>query len=490
MKTFWLWIWWLVAVVAFNSTRIRPPRPLLDEFYTPPDGYEKAAPGDILRIRPTPHNLRNIYFAIDVQNAWQVLVRSTDQFGQPAAVVTTVIEPYNSDLTKIVSYHMFVDSSSEDCAPSYAMLEGASMMTLSSQLEVLFIQLCLEKGWTVSIPDHGGVSNQFPGGPQSGYAALDSIRGVLKSGEHTGIKSDAEVVLWGYSGGLIPTMWLSIIQPKYAPELKSNLLGAAAGGCISNLTSAAMQNDGTPSAGLIAIAMGGFAKTYPQFDALLKQRMSPQHYDRMISAQNRCFFPNMLLYVGTLFFSGKNPWVEGGLDLFENEIVKQIFAENSIPTNLTSPVPEIPMLIYHGYHDELLPHKDLSNIVDFWCERGIGSLEFMSDYTSDHLIGVVSGVPLAITWIAERFAGKEPVEGCSSMSKINFLRYPGATKETWESLVRTGGHYFGRNIGSTTQLSIDFALRFFQNTLRKRSTLATFMTSTVLSKFFDGDENE
>lgn len=451
---------WAALVVATQFQH--PLLPTEDEFYVPPPGFEAESPGTILRIRPTPNKLRNIYFAIDVDQLWQLMVRLTDQFGMPSAVVTSVIIPFNADPTKIVLYQMFVDLCSEECAPLIAMLEGALMATLSSQLEVLFIQLCLEKGWPVVVPDHGGVENQFPGGPQGAYATLDSIRGVLALGATTNILSEAQVVMWGYLGGSIPTIWALALQPKYAPELKTNLIGTIAGGVITNLSSAAWQNDGTPFAGIIAIAMGGYAKTYPQFDALLKQNMSPKHYHRFISLQTGCFFPNVMKFVGVQFFLGKKPWIKDGWDFLNNEVCKQIFAENLMPLDDEGPMPETPVLIYHGYHDELLPHKDCALLVDLWCRRGIKSLEFLSDYTSDHMIGVVLGVPLAITWMSDRFAGKPPVEGCVKLNKLSFMRYPGAMRETLELLKRTGGHYLGRNVGLATNVLIDAVKRFIR----------------------------
>ena len=41
--------------------------------------------------------------------------------------------------------------------------------------------------------------------------------------------------MWGYSGGTVATGWAAALQPTYAKELKSNLIGAAMGGFVTNI---------------------------------------------------------------------------------------------------------------------------------------------------------------------------------------------------------------------------------------------------------------
>ena len=67
----------------------------------------------------------------------------------------------------------------------------------------------------------------------------------------------------GYSGGTIAAGWAATLQPKYAPELKKNLIGAALGGFV--ITATAEATDGTLFAGLIPNALNGLANEFPDF---------------------------------------------------------------------------------------------------------------------------------------------------------------------------------------------------------------------------------
>ena len=120
----------------------------------------------------------------------------------------------------------------------------------------------LDQGYYVVSPDYEGPKLTFTIGKQSGQAVLNSIRAALKSGKITNIKDDAKVVMWGYSGGSLASGWAAALQPSYAPELGGNLLGAALGGFVTNITATAQATDGTVFAGIVANALGGVANEY------------------------------------------------------------------------------------------------------------------------------------------------------------------------------------------------------------------------------------
>jgi hypothetical protein len=65
----------------------------IDWFYDAPNGFEKAAPGTILRHRKTPRSIGINDTAIEVGDAWQILYRTQDAEGQPEATVLTIIKP-------------------------------------------------------------------------------------------------------------------------------------------------------------------------------------------------------------------------------------------------------------------------------------------------------------------------------------------------------------------------------------------------------------
>jgi hypothetical protein len=65
----------------------------VDWFYGAPSGFEKAAPGTILRYRKTPRPIGINDTAVEVGDAWQVLYRTQDAEGQPEATVLTILKP-------------------------------------------------------------------------------------------------------------------------------------------------------------------------------------------------------------------------------------------------------------------------------------------------------------------------------------------------------------------------------------------------------------
>ncbi|KMU83306.1 lipase 8 [Coccidioides immitis H538.4] len=120
----WLLVLYLCALAAHAippplEARGRPVLPEKDPFYIPPEGYEKAAPGEILRSREVPYPIAAFTtFRINLAGAYQLLYRSSDNFGKPTATVTTVLVPHKADYNKVVSYQVAEDAASINCAPS------------------------------------------------------------------------------------------------------------------------------------------------------------------------------------------------------------------------------------------------------------------------------------------------------------------------------------------------------------------------------------
>lgn len=162
---FLLLVLWAAVSLALS---IKPPlAPTQDLFYDVPANVSGYNNGDIIKWRTPPAQLRSIYFPMNVKNAWQLLVKTEDSFGNPTAFVTTVMEPYNAIPSKVLSYQAFEDSACLDCSPSYSVLYGASMNTIGIQYEVALMEIGLSKNWYVVLPDYEGPKSAFGVGPQS-----------------------------------------------------------------------------------------------------------------------------------------------------------------------------------------------------------------------------------------------------------------------------------------------------------------------------------
>ena len=90
-------------------------------------------------------------------------------------------------------------------------------------------------GWIVSSPDYEGPGSSFSAGRLSGHGVLDGLRAALNFGSTLGLSSGVKVAGFGYSGGAIATGWAAALQPSYAPELTSKLVGWSYGGTPANI---------------------------------------------------------------------------------------------------------------------------------------------------------------------------------------------------------------------------------------------------------------
>ncbi|CUM47362.1 uncharacterized protein AC631_01269 [Debaryomyces fabryi] len=428
-----------------------PLKPSEDDFYTPPEGYENHDNGEILKMRPTPQKLRSLFLPINIKNSWQVLVKSSDSFGNASAIVTTIMEPYNADPSKVVSYQAFEDSAALDCAPSYAYLYRASAATASTQIEMYFIQIALDRGWYVVSPDYEGPKATFTAGKQSGHATLDSIRAALLSSGTTGINKDAKIVMWGYSGGTVPSAWASVLQPTYAKDLKSNLIGAATGGLVTNVTGTAEGVEGTFFAGLTISAITGLASEYPELKALISEQLVSAKTLLYEKGDKLCLGPALFNYAFRRIFSGPSRYVKDGWVVLSHPVVKKVINDNTLALEKGDPMPEIPIFVFHGAKDTLVPFKDAQRVYDNWCEEGIKSFEFAVDKSTGHITELLAGTPAAIAWITKMFNGEKPVKGCSRTERQSNLEYPGSDRSIFEFLSAAATSILGFEIGPNAE---------------------------------------
>src|SRR5215217_2343282 len=105
--------------------KARPVVPAKDPFYQPPDGFEHARPGTVLRSR----DVELAFMGVIPQKftATQLLYRTADFKGEPQAGVTTVVIPTERSSRKrlpIISYQCAIDAVAARAFPSYALRRG------------------------------------------------------------------------------------------------------------------------------------------------------------------------------------------------------------------------------------------------------------------------------------------------------------------------------------------------------------------------------
>lgn len=401
-------------------------KPSDDDFYNAPAGFENKTVGTILKQRVLPEELRSVILPVKVKNTWQMLVRSTDSNGNPNAFVTTLIEPYNADTSKLVSHQIAEDSSSPDCAVSYGLQKGAPVITtVNSQIEMVIVQAWLDEGWFVVLPDYEGPKAAYTAGRQAGHATLDSIKAVLNSGL-SGIQKDARTLLFGYSGGALASGWAGALQSLYAPDLSKNLFGAAIGGFVTNITATAESIDGTLFAGVTAGALNGLANEYPDLRKLLPDYTNQKGVDELNWANNQCLIPNVLRFLGTKWFGGSSPVFDKGWGIFQVDIVKKIMHDNTLGLLENSDeYPRFPFFIFESQLDEVVPFKEVLRTFNAWKQLGAPSVEFNVDVLAGHVTEYVGGAPAAFTWVKKIMNGGSAIQGCRRTDRVSNLLMPG-----------------------------------------------------------------
>lgn len=281
-------------------------RPSEDEFYTPPAGFENEKPGAILKSRTLSHDSIAVLsvFRQNLESVYQILYRTSDALGVPVATVTTLLVPYGANSSRLgniktnyaffllsdryflwlskVSYQGAQDSSKADCALSYSYQSGSSSFDYFMQAEPLLLASFFRRGWSVSVPDHEGPKALFGVGAMAGKATLDGIRAVLSSSSFTKVDPMADIQMWGYSGGSIPTGWAAQLHPSHAPEL--NIVGAVLGGIVVSPNGTMNVISQTDDMSLVFPFYRGLANQYPDMAAYLDSVIRPEKkkdYDRI-----------------------------------------------------------------------------------------------------------------------------------------------------------------------------------------------------------------
>lgn len=411
---------WAVAnttPLASNSSMLS----IVDSFYSLPADLENEKPGTILRSRTPPSQLVSFGISpVRLQAHYQLLYRTTDSLGAPTATVLTVLVPFNADFGKVLSYQLVEDASYGYCAPSVIIQEsahgGKSFDALLSQIDFLRVELSLNEGWVVILPDYEGPNSAFLANRLAGQAVLDGIRAALASGSVTNIEKKATVGLWGYSGGSLPTSWATELQPSYAPEL--SIAGAASGGVVPNIANTLYAVNKQGPAGLIAAGLAGLSNQYPELDLLVQNHILPQFRPLLSKPHKQCFIQN------TVDFFNKD--VIGMIDdpdLIDQDPARQILDAN----NLGKVIPSIPLYIYKAKNDTVSPTADTDQLVQFYCSGG-ASLHYGKDILADHVSLAATAEPKVFSWLVDVMNGVKPQTGCTSETLISSLFDPSAVK--------------------------------------------------------------
>lgn len=429
------------AAPAIQPASILPLPPELDPgFYHPPaEVVANTAPGGIIAARQV--NVANFGLIPLNVDAWQVSFRSNNSRGEAIPAVATLLKPRGTSPAprKLLSVQIAEDSTAGYCSPSYAVQQfsaSALVGQIVAPAEFLFAQAALQKGYAVVIPDHEGPDSAYAAGPLGGRITLDGIRAATGFAP-LGVGAGAPVAMYGYSGGSIPTGHAAELHKTYAPEL--NIVGAAMGGVGADLGAALLMADNQATSGLVLGAVLGLAREYPDFSALLDQKLNP--LGQVLRAVKG---PLCVQYQSALL-----PFlnITGMIDS-PNPLQEPAVRAMLDDTRLGKTDPDMPLFIWHSRWDEILPLPSTNQLVDTYCRNPGAQVTYTRDWASEHVIGEVVGGPAGLMWLFDRLNGVPAQQGCSTQDVPSMLGTPGELQTLGDTLGETLASFFGKPIGA------------------------------------------
>jgi hypothetical protein len=401
--------------------------PEQDPFYT----YEgktrlkQIAPGTVLKTRTAPFHIAEIPTAI---TAVQLLYRSTSALGKPTVNVTSVLlPPVPLGTPTALSYQSFYDSLNTEDDPSYAISGGFSTGGDIPQAESVLIAPALLAGETVVVPDTEGEEAAFAAGPVYGYNTLDSLRAALSS-PATGLSAGTKIGLAGYSGGAIATEWAAQEAPTYAPEINSDIVGAAMGGVLVEPAHNLKYVEGSSSwASIIPMALDGLSRAYhldltPYLTEYGQELLVKDQHDSITNEEK---VPGL---TWSQLAKPEYPTPES-IPIFVRTANKLIVGRKATPT--------VPFLIGQGNGGEefegtpgnkpgigpgdgVMIAGDVRTLAREWCSRGV-AVQYTEYQHLGHIEGAGPWLAEAAAWLPGRFAGLAAPQDCAEITPGNSL---------------------------------------------------------------------
>jgi hypothetical protein len=393
-----------VAALALVGATACQPTPDQDAFYQPPRPLPAGTPGAVIRSRPSTFTLDPIARTpVPGVRSWQVLYRSQDAKGAAIATSGTVLVPTaawsGAGTRPLVTYAVGTRGLGDPCAPSYTLSQG-------SDYEGATIAALLARGWAVVVTDYQGLgtpgTHTYTVGPAQGRAVLDAARAAQRLPE-TGLSRSGPVGIMGYSQGGGAAGWAGQMAGSYAPDLR--VAGVAPGGVPGDLIAVADFVDGGAWVALALMAAVGFDTAYPELR--LASYLNDRGRDLIARSKALCLASaDGASGLVTAAFTHRADYVT------RDPLATAVWRDRLGASRLGGTRPAAPVFQYHGLLDELVPYDQAAATRDRWCTRG-AEVTFVTLPAAEHVTAMVEGFPLAMEFLAARFAGRPTTSTCS-----------------------------------------------------------------------------
>jgi pimeloyl-ACP methyl ester carboxylesterase len=357
-------------------------------FYVPPSPLPAAPAGTLLRSAP--------FDAVPGARGWRILYLSQTARGAPVAVSGVVFVPTAAAPAggrPVLSWAHGTTGLGDDCAISVQMATGRSA-------ERVLAPLLLGAGYAFVATDYEGLGtpgdHPYVVGPAEGRDVLDAVRAAAQLPE-TGIAPSSPVLVWGHSQGGGAAAWAGELQPTYAPELR--LVGVAAGAPAAELRTLATSLASGRYRAYGLMTLSGLAVAFPEADpatvlnakglgvlATIRTECNDA-IDRTVAAAG----PSELGLPADV--ADRAPWA-GLLD--------------AVSPGQTRPA--VPVFLYHGASDDLIPPAISAALAQRYCR--LGATVERRVYPGDHTSVLLSAAGDLLRWLNARLAGTPPTSTC------------------------------------------------------------------------------
>ncbi|MFJ1460971.1 lipase family protein [Nocardia sp. N2S4-5] len=346
----------------------------MTDFYTAPILEKARRPGGLVRMRPA-----FVPPLPDASAAWQILYVSTNSRGELIPASGIVILPDTTSdarlaVEALLVYYPPFRGLGGPCAPSRSLVVGAN----PDDPDVVVLAEALARGWVVAVPDGEGLGVTGLG-PHTFLAARAGGQHVLDLARAAQLVPDLDtddreppwmpVVAWGYADGGRAVAAAGELAPRYAPEL--DLRGVCAGAVVSDLAAVAS----TVSTGAYAVlgvaGVIGLAQAYPDLrlrDVLNEEGQAlAEQADTLTGEQLMDWYREPLAH----WCHRPDPWNEPRWrDVLAMETLAHI-------------APTVPMHLYHGSNDQVVPVEAGRRTMIAYRQRGaqVSWREYPTDHT-------------------------------------------------------------------------------------------------------------
>ncbi|KJR88276.1 lipase 1 precursor [Sporothrix schenckii 1099-18] len=371
---------------SVSGTRL--PKPSRDPWMTtpPPAGWESAALGTVLKVRPHAYNMSKSAIGFEgYRDVFQLMFRSSDSHSQPMVGVTTVFVPdgrggdgagnASTSHVPVLSYHPPYDTACIDASPSYGLQFGEPYGEIA---------LALKRGWFVSVPDYEGPQASYGAGVLAGHVLLDATKAVVAT-LRQGVPTSADlptfrnttatpatpathnvtVAFWGYSSGAGATNFALEMADAYAPDLV--LHGAVVGGMTANLTHSLELLSGRDVAGLLAQTLLGITTQYPDQKKVLDDSLWPSgiyNVSEFYSARNMSGWQSLVHFAYQNMFSY---FRESRASIFGPASMREMLKTEGWAGQHGTPPWRTRTFYYQAVADEMCPAEQVDRLVDSIC---------------------------------------------------------------------------------------------------------------------------